>query len=171
MTWKRALSIAAAVLLPGGAIAGGVWWWMQRQSASAGRTSRWANKARRAQLDPAFLAKADALLSALDAAGIPVVVTDGVRTDDEQNALYAQGRTQPGAIVTNARAGESAHNKRKALDVAPQTESGAPHWPDDPALWERIGTIGERVGLVWGGRWTKPDRPHFEAANWRDGVA
>lgn len=34
----------------------------------------------------------------------------GVRTFDQQTALYAQGRTGPGGIVTNARAGESAHN-------------------------------------------------------------
>jgi len=30
--------------------------------------------------------------------------------------------------------------------------------------WEEIGLIGESCGLVWGGRWKSPDRPHFQEA-------
>jgi peptidoglycan L-alanyl-D-glutamate endopeptidase CwlK len=169
---RRALVVAASVALPGGALVGAWVWWMGRKANQPGRTSRWATKARREKVRPATVAKVDAMLAALDAAGIPCVVTDGHRFDSDQGALYAQGRTAPGPIVTNARPGESAHNEDRdgfaeAVDVAPQDASGAPHWPSDPALWERIGKAGERVGLSWGGRWSSPDRPHFEEPDWR----
>jgi hypothetical protein len=28
--------------------------------------------------------------------------------------------------------------------------------------WERWGGLAEAAGLVWGGRWRRPDRPHVE---------
>jgi peptidoglycan L-alanyl-D-glutamate endopeptidase CwlK len=28
--------------------------------------------------------------------------------------------------------------------------------------WEEIGILGESCGLEWGGRWNRPDRPHFQ---------
>lgn len=28
--------------------------------------------------------------------------------------------------------------------------------------WDEIGRVGEACGLVWGGSWKKPDRPHFQ---------
>ena len=40
----------------------------------------------------------------------------GYRDEDEQDSLYAQGRTKPGNIVTNARFGSSAHNFGIAID-------------------------------------------------------
>lgn len=39
------------------------------------------------------------------------------RTEEEQNRLYAQGRTTPGKIVTNAKAGDSTHNYHLAFDI------------------------------------------------------
>lgn len=95
--------------------------------------------------------------------GIRLVVTQGLRTVAEQDALYAQGRTAPGRVVTQARGGYSWHNYGLAFDVAPLNDQGQPHWPEDAALWERIGATGEDLGLTWGGRWRQhPDRPHFE---------
>src|SRR5699024_12147382 len=49
--------------------------------------------------------------------GIYVLFSDGYRSHAEQNALYAQGRTKPGNIVTNARRGQSLHNYGLALDM------------------------------------------------------
>ncbi|MGN7308723.1 M15 family metallopeptidase, partial [Bacillus subtilis] len=43
------------------------------------------------------------------AIGIPIVITQGLRTVAEQDALYAQGRSKPGKVVTNARGGYSYH--------------------------------------------------------------
>ena len=39
------------------------------------------------------------------------------RSDKEQNDFYAQGRTKPGVIVTNAKAGQSYHNYGLAVDI------------------------------------------------------
>lgn len=90
-------------------------------------------------------------------AGIPIRATAGFRTCEAQNNLYAQGRTKPGNIVTNAKCGDSLHNYGVAFDIC--FDSKTPYVGD----WEKVGKIGESLGLEWGGRWTKfPDRPHFQ---------
>ena len=58
---------------------------------------------------------------------IKLRITDGYRSIQEQNALYAQGRTTPGKIVTHARGGQSLHNYGKAFDVV-QMKNGVPIW-------------------------------------------
>ena len=71
------------------------------------------------------------------------------------------GRTAPGSIVTNAKAGESFHNYRVALDVVPII-NGKPVW-NDSAMWGRIGALGEASGLEWAGKWQKfREQPHFQ---------
>lgn len=116
--------------------------------------------------DVRFLA--DKFLDACLDADIDVLVTCTYRSGIEQAALYAQGRTAPGAIVTNAQPGESLHNLllngnpgARAFDVVPLV-NGRPMWDAQNPLWEKLGEIGEAVGLQWGGRWKHPDRPHFE---------
>ena len=55
-----------------------------------------------------------------------------------------------------------------AFDVALLDSGGRPAWPTDDAglaRWERVGALGEALGLVWGGRWRSPDWPHFQAAD------
>lgn len=83
------------------------------------------------------------------------------RTVAQQDALYAQGRTQPGDRVTGARGGQSWHNYGLGADVVISTPQGQPSWPDD-GNWTRYGEIAEDRGLTWGGRWRNPDRPHVE---------
>ncbi len=114
------------------------------------------------QLKSPVAKRAVELLTVAQADGIELAITSGHRSNEEQARLYAQGRTAPGPIVTGAKPGTSWHNHRLAFDVAPLNAAGKPHWPNDLGLWERIGRHGESVGLSWGGRWTKPDRPHFE---------
>ena len=48
--------------------------------------------------------------------GIYIRITQGLRTIAEQNALYAQGRTTKGNVVTNAKGGYSWHNFGYAID-------------------------------------------------------
>jgi peptidoglycan LD-endopeptidase CwlK len=92
-------------------------------------------------------------------AGIGVIITSTYRSQDEQDVLYAQGRTKPGARVTNAKA--SYHTFRCAFDFVPVV-NGKAVW-NDAELWERCGAIAEKVGLEWGGRWKKfPDKPHCQ---------
>jgi hypothetical protein len=53
----------------------------------------------------------------------PIVIVTGSRTDAEQAADYAKGRTAPGIIVTNARlAKDSAHGHQAGIDCQPVRE-------------------------------------------------
>jgi len=94
--------------------------------------------------------------------GVPIRVTSGIRTFAEQDALYAQGRTTPGDIVTKARGGQSNHNFGLAVDVVPLV-GGRPNWNVPLTTWQTIGEEGKRAGLSWGGDWKGfVDRPHLE---------
>lgn len=94
-------------------------------------------------------------------AGIDFVVTSVYRSIEEQNAIYAQGRTAPGSIVTNAKGGQSFHNWKVAFDIVPVI-AGKAIWNDN-ALWSKLGQIGTSIGLEWGGNWQNfKDLPHFQ---------
>ena len=100
-------------------------------------------------------------LSRCETEGIEVIVTSTFRDHESQNALYAQGRTAPGAKVTNAKGGQSFHNWHVAFDVVPVV-NGKAVWNDE-ALWRKLGKIGQEVGLEWGGAWRSfQDKPHFQ---------
>jgi peptidoglycan L-alanyl-D-glutamate endopeptidase CwlK len=117
-------------------------------------------------------------------ARVDVLVTNTWRSDAEQDALYAQGRTKPGKIVTNARAGQSAHNyvlnglpAALAIDIVPMRH-GKPVWglsgngiddnpadddKDDLELWQRARRAAEDAGLVSASRWPNfKEWPHLE---------
>lgn len=104
------------------------------------------------------------------AEGIDFIFTSTYRDNESQSALYAQGRTTPGKIVTNAKAGQSFHNFRVAFDVVP-LRNGKPVWGttgEDLKLWQRMGAIGKRCGLEWAGEWrTFREFPHFQFTNGR----
>jgi peptidoglycan L-alanyl-D-glutamate endopeptidase CwlK len=85
-------------------------------------------------------------------AGVDVIITSTYRDFESQNALYAQGRTKPGAKVTNAKAGESFHNFRVAFDFCPVV-GGKAMW-SDIKTFTKCGEIGESIGLAWAGRWS-----------------
>lgn len=92
------------------------------------------------------------------------------RTKEQQEALYAQGRTAPGRRVTNARGGQSLHNfyPAWAIDVWFEWESGGADW-----RWEhfdRFARFMKPLGFTWGGDWKWRDGAHFEPENfsWRD---
>jgi len=113
--------------------------------------------------------RAERFILACKDAGIDVLVTSTYRDNEAQNALYAQGRTKPGAIVTNAKAGQSWHNWRCAFDVVP-IRYGKPVWGTtgkDGDLWRQVGEIGESCGLEWAGRWTGKlkEMAHFQYTN------
>ncbi|HDZ56528.1 MAG TPA: hypothetical protein ENI17_13375 [Pseudomonas xinjiangensis] len=90
--------------------------------------------------------------------GIRLRVTQALRTSAEQDALYAQGRTASGRVVTNARGGESYHNYGLAIDVV-EIRDGKAIWNTD---WTAIAKVGVSHGFSWGGNWTTPDKPHFQ---------
>lgn len=104
-------------------------------------------------LHPVVASKAQAFRDACAADGIDALITSTYRDNESQAAIYAQGRTTPGNIVTKAKPGESFHNWRCAFDFVPIV-NGKPQW-SDTALFARCGAIAESVGLEWAGRWVK----------------
>lgn len=104
-------------------------------------------------LHPRVAAMCQRFIDNCKAQGIDVLITSTYRDAESQNALYAQGRTTPGKIVTNAKAGQSWHNWRCAFDFVPIV-NGKAQW-NDVATFERCGKIAESLGLEWAGRWTR----------------
>lgn len=102
----------------------------------------------------------DAILST----GYTFFITDGFRSFDEQTTLYNQGRTTPGKIVTNAKAGQSAHNYGLAVDCAFQKNGSLSY---DPSLYAPVYKIARTLGFELGADWTGfSDKPHFEHPEW-----
>ena len=101
--------------------------------------------------------KADCL-----AAGYDVLIYSTYRDVEAQNAIYAQGRTTKGVIVTNAKGGQSFHNYRVAFDWVPMLH-GKPLWNDSFA-YTKCAHIGEALGLEWAGRWSGKlkETAHFQ---------
>ena len=93
-------------------------------------------------------------LARAKASGYPLRITHGYRSIDEQNALYEQGRTKPGSIVTNAKGGQSFHNFGLAVDVYDEVRG----YNTD---WDELGRIADGVGLEHGDR-GYVDLPHFQ---------
>lgn len=89
---------------------------------------------------------------------ITLRITQGLRTIAEQDALYAQGRTKPGKIVTKAKGGSSFHNFGTAIDVL-RLDNGKADWNYD---LEKLVTFMPD-NMDWGGHWqTIKDDPHFQ---------
>lgn len=120
-------------------------------------------------LRPEIRPQVDAFLAACEAAGADLLVTCTLRYGTEQDALWQQGRNgNPGHIVTNARAGQSAHNYGLAIDIVPMV-NGKPDWNGHDPIWHVIGKLGVAAGLTWLGSpgSSFPEEPHFEHPNWR----
>lgn len=95
--------------------------------------------------------------------GIHPFITEGLRSFKRSDELYDQGRTKPGKIVTNARAGQSMHNYGLAFDFVIQIlPSGKLNWKVDKN-WMKVVEVFKRHGFSWGGDWRSlKDYPHFE---------
>lgn len=112
-------------------------------------------------LCPLLRRKSEELIARMESLGYKVMVQQGFRSIEEQNYLYAQGRTRAGAIVTNAKGGESLHNYGVAFDITFMAD-GKPSW-DNHWPWDLLGKTGQELGLEWGGSWKNfVDRPHFQ---------
>lgn len=113
------------------------------------------------QLKPKVKQLAEQLIASCKEEGITIKITNAYRSSAEQNALYAQGRTKKGKIVTNAKGGQSFHNYGVAFDFVPIIK-GKAAWKDEE-LFRKVGKIGESLGLEWGGSWKGfLDLPHFQ---------
>lgn len=97
-----------------------------------------------------------------------VLITCTRRSVEEQEALYAIGRTKPGRIVTWKKPGTSMHERGLALDFVPLV-LGKPMWKRDPKdphdPWLIAAQVAKAVDprVHWGGDWKRfIDAPHLE---------
>ena len=123
-----------------------------------------------ATLLPEVRPLARALVHKAAGMGIQIRILSGFRTYEEQAALYAQGRTAPGRVITNARPGYSNHNFGIAFDVG--VFEGSRYLGESPK-YKAVGALGMDIGLEWGGSWkTLVDEPHFQLRPpWAAGMA
>lgn len=106
-----------------------------------------------------------AMLKECRSRGFPFYVHCGLRTDAEQNALFAKG-------VSKARGGQSAHNHGMAVDIVHFSRG----WNLTEKEWGVIGLVGKEVArrrkikVTWGGDWKFYDPAHWELLGWSDRV-
>jgi len=97
---------------------------------------------------------------------LPFAAFMGIRTFTQQDVLWAQGRTTPGKIVTNAKGGESWHQFGLAVDLVEDgdiSRTGIQWSWSDNAAYLKIGTAARLIGLEWGGWWKAfVDYPHVQ---------
>ena len=98
------------------------------------------------------------------AAGLNVLITSTVRDREYQEYLYAQGRTRPGNIVTNAKIPTfHADTAGLAFDFCKNVKG---HEYDDTAFFKKAAAIAKEMGFSWGGDWKSfVDRPHIQWDN------
>lgn len=107
-------------------------------------------------LHPYFRDRIIALIETCKAKGIELAIVESYRTPSKQHEYKTMGKK-----YTSSGAGKSKHQYGLAIDVVPIVDSAAV-W-DNAALWRKIGVVGEKLGLRWGGRWRHPYDPgHFE---------
>lgn len=142
------------------------------------------------QLHPAVRAEVIATIEKVEngfPANVRVRVTDSLRTEDEQNNLYALGRTKKnpdgysvkkplGNIVTNAKFGQSYHNFGLAIDFCllydldnngtfetASWDTLKDYDRDGVADWQEVVKLFKTLGWTWGGDFKSlPDSPHLE---------
>lgn len=112
-------------------------------------------------MNPQVVGLTEKVCLSLQEKGYHPYVVSGFRSFNEQNDLYAQGRTKPGQKVTWVRGGGSWHNYGLAVDIAFWNSRGTgPSWSESNP-WHLIGQEGRAAGFTrWGGEFG--DRPHLE---------
>lgn len=119
------------------------------------------------KLHPDLQIKLEKLKSECKKQGLIIGISETLRTVAEQDKLYAQGRTKPGAKVTNAKGStySSMHQWGVAFDFFRNDGKGA--YVDNDGFFTKVGKIGKSIGLEWGGDWRNPvDKPHFQLPDW-----
>ena len=145
----------------------------------------------RTKLHPEVRQKLEEFEIVAEANGLNFIVTQTLRTEDEQVAYYAQGREslervnelreiagmgpiserENRNVVTRAKTvWDSYHAYGLAFDIAVLNSQGKVDWGEDAdwnndniSDWEQLGAIGESIGLEWGGNFSSlRDMPHFQ---------
>jgi peptidoglycan L-alanyl-D-glutamate endopeptidase CwlK len=99
------------------------------------------------------------ILPQLEAEGMPFGIFEGFRSPERQAQLYAEGRTQPGKVVTKAHPWDSYHQFGLAADIVGRPKSQW-SWSVPESWWHRLHELGREHGL-------EPlsfEQPHLQVA-------
>jgi hypothetical protein len=116
-------------------------------------------------LDPRFRPLAIELVARAIETKIPVLIVDTLRTEAEQAINIANGVSW---TMHSKHLPQPPHGLSLAIDLVPYDlftlEPGGDklQWDNAHPAWQKLGAIGERLGLRWGGRWKQKDMGHFE---------
>lgn len=84
--------------------------------------------------------------------GVRIRITSTFRSRRKQLALYRQ---REHSVLPAAAPGRSTHEYGLAFDAV-SVDRDAQEW---------LGRLGESVGLIWGGRFRRPDPVHFQVVH------
>mgnify|MGYP001013999031 CR=1 FL=1 len=122
---------------------------------------------------------ASAWMKACATEGITVAISETLRTAAEQDALYAQGRTKPGNIVTNAK-GSSYRSQHQwgvafdfylRMDIDGDGKISDDAYNDSTGMFKKAAELAKALGLAWGGDWRSiVDKPHLYLPDWGSGT-
>lgn len=136
------------------------------------------------ELSPYMQEKAKKFKEECKNVGIEIIFLETYRSKEVQEAYYAQGRfpldkvnslrklaglvfitdIENKKVITNAKAGQSAHQDREAFDAVPVL-SRKIVW-DRIDLFKKMSEIGKKIGLVCGADFKFTDYPHYQNPNW-----
>lgn len=119
-------------------------------------------------LEPDFRAQIEELLVKAEAAtNRKWGISNGRRSMTQQRDIYAQGRTKPGKVVSNAKPGQSAHNFGLAADIWPLKGNDF-DWGASAKTFKAMADIAVEMGLTSGYYFKSIfDAPHVENPRWK----
>lgn len=100
--------------------------------------------------------------------GDELIISEGMRLWNEQEALWLKGRdaagnvVDAGAIVTHAPPGHSWHEYGMAIDAVPGSLLNTAGWDPESPLWLLLTQLALKRGLVCGSCWHHKDLPHIQ---------
>jgi len=108
-------------------------------------------------LTPEFKGLVESFLKECKENGLNIFITEGRRTKERQEYLYAQGRTRAGSIVTWTL--NSIHLTGEAIDIA---FHGPELYPVNVQVWLDVSSIANKYEMEWGFDLWGDDKPHFQ---------
>lgn len=103
------------------------------------------------ELSPAFKPRVELLLERMRLLGFDPMVWEALRSKERAANMSKKGQGR--AIKL------SMHCYGCAVDIIDALKM----WDAEPMFWKVLGLEAAKLGLVWGGTWSDPDRPHVQA--------
>jgi peptidoglycan L-alanyl-D-glutamate endopeptidase CwlK len=108
-------------------------------------------------LQPEFRRKVEALITRMQADGFDPMIWETYRTPARAKLLSDRG------TGAKPRADGSIPIGMHQLGLAVDIVSASKMWTPPAAFWAALGKHAEAIGLTWGGRWKRVDKPHVQA--------